>query len=73
MGGFPILTVLIALPVVAAIACLFADAKAAALAFMHATLPFHHPAMIARQPVLTEENARAVFTLVLAGLRAGMT
>ena len=48
------------------------DARVAARAFLHATLPFHHPAMVAREPALTEENARAVLALVLAGLRAGM-
>lgn len=49
------------------------DARVAARAFLHATMPFHHPAMVAREPALTEESARAVLALVLAGLRAGMS
>ena len=49
------------------------DIKVAAQAFLHATSPFHHPAMVMREPPLTEANARAVLALLLAGLRAGMT
>jgi AcrR family transcriptional regulator len=45
--------------------------KAAAQAFLHATSPFHHPAMVLQEPPLTEANARAVLALLLAGLRAG--
>ncbi len=48
------------------------DAKVAAQAFLQATSAFHHPAMVAREPPLTEANAQAVLALVLAGLRAGM-
>lgn len=48
------------------------DPKAAAQAFLHATSPFHHPAMVAQQPPLTDANAQAVLGLVLAGLRSGM-
>ena len=48
------------------------DPRAAAQAFLHATSPFHHPAMLMREPPLTEADARAVFALLLAGLRAGM-
>ena len=48
------------------------DIPAAAQAFLHATSPFHHPAMVMREPPLTEANARAVLALLLAGLRAGM-
>ena len=48
------------------------DVPAAAQAFLHATSAFHHPAMVMREPSLTEANARAVFALLLAGLRAGM-
>ena len=44
--------------------------RAAALAFLQATASFHHPALIIqRQP--TEAEGRAVFDLLLAGLRAG--
>ena len=47
------------------------DARVAAEAFLHATSPFHHPAMLTREPPLTEANAKAVLALLLAGLRAG--
>ena len=49
------------------------DARAAAGAFFHATSPFHHPAMLTREPPLTEANARVVLALLLAGLRAGVS
>ena len=48
------------------------DVKIAAQAFLHATSPFHHPAMVMQEPPLTEAHARAVLAVVLAGLRAGM-
>lgn len=48
------------------------DVKSAAQAFLHATSPFHHPAMVMREPPLTDAQARAVLALILAGLRAGM-
>lgn len=48
------------------------DVKVAAQAFLHATSSFHHPAMVAQDPPLTEANAQAVLVLVLAGLRSGM-
>ena len=47
------------------------DTLAAAEAFLHATSPFHHPAMLMRQPPLTDAHARAVLALLVAGLRAG--
>ncbi len=47
------------------------DAKAAAGAFLHATSPFHHPALLMQDLPPTEANAQAVFALLLAGLRAG--
>jgi AcrR family transcriptional regulator len=47
------------------------DVKAAAQAFLHATSPFHHPAMVMQEPPLTDANARGVLDLLLAGLRAG--
>ena len=48
------------------------EPKVAAQAFLHASSPFHHPAMVAQKPPLTEANAKAVLALILAGLRAGM-
>lgn len=45
--------------------------KSAARAFLHATSPFHHPALVMQQPSPTETEARALMRLVLAGLRAG--
>lgn len=47
------------------------EVKPAAQAFLHATSAFHHPAMVTQEPPLTEAHARAVLSLVLAGLRAG--
>ena len=47
------------------------DPKSAARAFLHATSPFHHPALVMQQPSPTEADARALLRLVLAGLRAG--
>jgi len=43
---------------------------AAARAFLQATAPFHHPAMLLQHSP-TEAEARAVFKLLLAGLQAG--
>ena len=45
--------------------------KSAARAFLHATSPFHHPALVMQQPSPTEAEGRALLGLVLAGLRAG--
>ena len=42
-----------------------------ARAFQQATLAFHHPVMVMQDPAPTEADARAVFGLLLAGLRAG--
>jgi len=46
------------------------EPKAAARAFFQASAPFHHPALILQEPP-TDEEARMVFGLLLAGLRAG--
>jgi AcrR family transcriptional regulator len=48
------------------------DVKLAAQAFLHATSPFHHPAMVMHEPALTDAHAHAVISLLLAGLRAGL-
>ena len=48
------------------------DTPVAAQAFLHATLPFHHPTMLMREPRLTDANAQAVLALLVAGLRAGV-
>jgi AcrR family transcriptional regulator len=48
------------------------DPKSAARAFLHATSPFHHPALVRQQPSPTEAEARALLRLVLGGLRAGV-
>ena len=47
------------------------DPRAASRACLHAMSPFHHPAMLSQGPPPTEADARAVFGLLLAGLRAG--
>jgi hypothetical protein len=47
------------------------DPEAAARAFLQATSPFHHPALVVQEPPSTEADARAVLGLLLAGLRAG--
>ena len=48
------------------------DARASALACLHATSAFHHPAMLLQDGTPPEEaEARAVLGLLLAGLRAG--
>ncbi len=44
----------------------------AARAFLQATAPFHHPALILQGPPTSDEDARAVFALLLAGLRVGV-
>ena len=46
------------------------SAAAMARAFMQATMSFHHPALVMRDPPATDADARTVFGLVLAGLRA---
>jgi hypothetical protein len=38
---------------------------------LHATAPFHHPALVVQQPAPTEGEARALLRLLMAGLRAG--
>lgn len=43
--------------------------KAAARAFLQATAQFHHPALVMQPPAPTAGEARAVFRLLLAGLR----
>ncbi|MDB6076976.1 MAG: TetR family transcriptional regulator [Akkermansiaceae bacterium] len=45
--------------------------KAAAQAFFMSTYPFHHPALLQQHPGPRDEEAAAVFDLLLAGLRAG--
>ena len=48
------------------------DARASALACLHAMSPFHHPAMLSQAGTPPkEEEAHAVLGLLLAGLRAG--
>lgn len=47
------------------------DPAALARAFQHATLAFHHPALVMRDPPPTDADAHAVLALLLAGLRAG--
>ena len=47
------------------------DPEAAARAFLYATAAFHHPALVALEPLPTEAEARIVLNLLLAGLRAG--
>ena len=50
------------------------DARASALACLHAMSPFHHPAMLLQGGAPPkEEEAHAVLGLLLAGLRAGPT
>jgi AcrR family transcriptional regulator len=44
---------------------------AAARAFLQATARFHHPALVMLDPPPRDADARAVFELLLAGLRAG--
>ena len=46
------------------------DAAQAARAFMAATSRFHHPALVMLDPPPLDADARAVFALLLAGLRA---
>lgn len=46
------------------------DADKAAWAFLQATSPFHHPALILQAGGVSDEDARAVFGLLLAGLKA---
>lgn len=48
------------------------DPVMAARAFLQATSPFHHPALIMQGPPPTEAEARAVLGLLLGGLRAGV-
>ena len=45
------------------------DAAVSARACLLAMSPFHHPAMLSQGPPPREEDARAVFALLLAGLR----
>ncbi len=45
------------------------DPPVAAWAFLQATSPFHHPALMQAHPP-TDADARAVFALLLAGLKA---
>ena len=48
------------------------DARASALACLHAMSPFHHPAMLSQGGAPPKEaEAHAVLGLLLAGLRAG--
>ena len=48
------------------------DARASALACLHAMSPFHHPAMLSQGGTAPkEEDAQVVLGLLLAGLRAG--
>ena len=45
------------------------DVSATARAFLLATAQFHHPAMVAQDPLPTEADAEAVIDLLLAGLQ----
>lgn len=47
------------------------DPDKAAWAFLQATSPFHHPALILQAGDVSDADARAVFGLLLAGLKAG--
>lgn len=47
------------------------DPKAAAKAFFLSTYPFHHPALLLQNPGPRDDEAAAVFDLLLAGMRAG--
>ena len=47
------------------------DPAVLARAFQQATLAFHHPALVMQDPAPTDEDARVVLGLLLAGLRAG--
>lgn len=47
------------------------DATKSAWAFLQATSPFHHPALILQAGGVSDTDARAVFALLLAGLKAG--
>jgi AcrR family transcriptional regulator len=46
------------------------DPPVAARAFLQATTPFHHPALLLQNPPHSEADARAVFNLLLAGMKA---
>ena len=46
------------------------DPALSARAFLQATSPFHHPALIVRNPRASDEDARILLELLLAGLRA---
>ena len=45
------------------------DAPATARAFLLATVQFHHPALVAQDPLPTEQDANAVLGLLLAGIQ----
>ena len=45
------------------------DPGAAARTFLHATSAFHHPALIMQETPPTDADARAVFELLLAGMK----
>jgi AcrR family transcriptional regulator len=47
------------------------NVPATARAFLQATSRFHHPALVMLDPPPKDADARAVFSLLLAGLRAG--
>jgi len=47
------------------------DPAAAARAFLQGTAAFHHPALLQQNPPPSDADARAVFQLLLAGLRGG--
>ena len=49
------------------------EPESAARAFLAATAAFHHPALVALEPLPTEAEARAVVELLLAGLRGGVS
>lgn len=48
------------------------DPAAAARAFLQATYRFHHPALLVLDPPPTDEDARMVLALLVAGMRAGV-
>lgn len=48
------------------------DARVAAMAFLQATSPFHHPALLSQSTPPTDAEAHAILGLLLAGLRAGV-
>lgn len=46
------------------------NAPSTARAFLQATSPFHHPTLLLQNPPPSAEDARAVFSLLIAGMKA---